>query len=115
MSRCEDFPCCGHEAGCCPDFDDSGRQTNMKCTCGAILPLNSRYSICEGCFQRMDEEEGGPFADEDWDDNEFADEPNEDWDGDFDSGMTSAGFGTDEDYGYSGGEDSWLDGSYEGE
>jgi hypothetical protein len=32
------------------------------------------------------------------------DEPNESMDGDFDSGMASAGFGTDEDYGYFGDE-----------
>lgn len=30
-------------------------------------------------------------------------EPDESMDGDFDSGMASAGFGTDEDYGYFGG------------
>lgn len=30
-------------------------------------------------------------------------EPDESMDGDFDSGMASAGFGTDEDYGYYGG------------
>ena len=33
--------------------------------------------------------------------------PGEDMDGDFDSGMASAGFGTDEDYGYYGGEDDF--------
>lgn len=55
MPRCEDFPCCGHEPGCCPDFDpESGRQLNMKCTCGATLPINSRYSICDGCLNRPD-------------------------------------------------------------
>jgi len=37
--------------------------------------------------------------DEDW---------REDMDGDFDSAMTSAGFGTDEDYGYYGDSD-WVD------
>jgi hypothetical protein len=58
MTRCEDFPCCGHELGCCPDFDKSGQQLNMKCTCGATVPLTSRYSICEGCMNRMNEEEG---------------------------------------------------------
>lgn len=50
MARCEDFPCCGHEMGCCPDYDESGRQLNMKCVCGATVPLNSRYSICRGCM-----------------------------------------------------------------
>lgn len=55
--RCEDFPCCGHELGCCPDFDESGRQLNMKCVCGAIVPLTSRFSICEGCMDRAGEDE----------------------------------------------------------
>ncbi len=58
MARCEDFPCCGHEMGCCPDRDESGRQTNMVCTCGVKLPLTARYSICDGCMCRMDMEEG---------------------------------------------------------
>ena len=31
--------------------------------------------------------------------------PGEDMDGDFDTGMASAGFGTDEDYGYYGGDE----------
>jgi hypothetical protein len=46
-------------------------------------------------------DENDEMVDED-DPNEN-DEPNEDMDGDFDSGMASAGFGTDEDYGYYGG------------
>jgi hypothetical protein len=51
MARCEDFPCCGHEMGCCPDYDeDTGRQLNMKCTCGATVDINSKYSICNGCL-----------------------------------------------------------------
>lgn len=56
LTHCEDFPACGHELGCCPDFDpDSGRQLNMKCTCGAVLPLESRYSICAGCMRDPDD------------------------------------------------------------
>lgn len=59
MARCEDFPCCGHEAGCCPDFDpDTGEQLNMKCTCGATLPLTARFSICDGCMRRGAIEDG---------------------------------------------------------
>ena len=54
MARCEDFPCCGHEAGCCPDFDESGRQLNMICVCGAKLPITSKYSICESCMRDPD-------------------------------------------------------------
>lgn len=50
MARCEDAPCCGHEPGCCPDFDESGTQLNMKCVCGATLPIGSKFSICNGCM-----------------------------------------------------------------
>ena len=59
MPRCEDYPCCGHELNSCPDFDpDTGAQLDMKCVCGASVPLTSRYSICEGCMDRMTEEQG---------------------------------------------------------
>jgi hypothetical protein len=63
-NRCEDFPCCGHELGCCPDFDENGQQLDMKCTCGASVPLTSRYSICEGCMERMydDQWADGPYG-----------------------------------------------------
>ena len=37
--------------------------------------------------------------------NGYLESTDESMDGDFDSGMASAGFGTDEDYGYYGGED----------
>jgi hypothetical protein len=70
MPRCEDFPCCGHEAGCCPNFDDAGNQTDMVCTCGARLPVTNRYSICDACMRsaEMDGDEG-------FDDRDFDDEP----------------------------------------
>jgi hypothetical protein len=54
---CEDFPCCGHEQGCCPDFDESGRQLNMKCVCGTTLPITSRFSICGSCMDRAEYED----------------------------------------------------------
>jgi hypothetical protein len=46
-------------------------------------------------------EEQDPWDDDDYsDDDEYVDgEPDESMDGDFDTGMASAGFGTDEDYG----------------
>lgn len=72
-TRCEDFPCCGHELGCCPDFDESGRQLNMKCTCGATVPLNSRYSICEGCLSRPDPDDPFMIDLEDYEDDEESD------------------------------------------
>jgi hypothetical protein len=84
----------------------------MVCTCGAKLPVNNRTSICDGCL-RQARIEDGDFDDEGWDDeDEDFDDMDESMDGDFDSGMASAGFGTDEDYGYYG-EDQHLDGMYE--
>lgn len=50
MSRCEDWPCCGHELGCCPDYDENGKQLNMRCICGAVLPVNNRSSLCTSCL-----------------------------------------------------------------
>lgn len=76
MSQCIDFPCCGHESGCCPSFDDDGRQIDMKCTCGASVPLSSRSSICESCFNRLDEDpndwdhEADPCFDDDEEDSD---------------------------------------------
>jgi hypothetical protein len=52
MARCEDYPCCGHELGCCPDFDEeTGKQLNMICVCGAKLPVNNHSSCCESCLK----------------------------------------------------------------
>jgi hypothetical protein len=62
---CEDFPCCGHESGCCPDFDQSGRQLNMRCVCGARLPVDSPFSLCRSCISRSDACEG-QWEDEDY-------------------------------------------------
>ncbi len=47
---CEDFPGCGHERGCCPDFNEFGQQVNMRCTCGAVLPADNHSSLCDGCL-----------------------------------------------------------------
>lgn len=47
---CEDFPCCGHESGCCPDFNEAGEQLNMICVCGARIPVTNRVSICDRCL-----------------------------------------------------------------
>jgi len=54
MARCEDFPCCGHELGCCPDYDDDGTQLNMRCVCGAEVSIDARYSLCSSCLSRTD-------------------------------------------------------------
>lgn len=50
-------------------------------------------------------EDFGPEYDDD--DYGYADDYDDSMDGDFDSGMASAGFGTDEDYGYYG-EDEYV-------
>ena len=55
MARCEDYPCCGHELGCCPDYDEeTGEQLNMKCVCGATLPIDNGSSLCDGCLHDPD-------------------------------------------------------------
>lgn len=84
MAMCEDFPCCGHEQGCCPNFDEFGRQLDMVCTCGARLPVNNRYSICDGCLNSGEDWDGDPEragewaearAEAEWDeDDEYDDE-----------------------------------------
>lgn len=67
MSRCEDFPCCGHEMGCCPRFDpETGEQLDMVCVCGARLPVTRRVSICDGCLRDpYDPYDDEPYYDED--------------------------------------------------
>lgn len=69
--RCEDFPCCGHELGCCPDYDsETGEQLNMVCTCGAKVPLSSNVSICNGCLNSPYDDEGN-YVGDDYDDNGY--------------------------------------------
>jgi hypothetical protein len=77
MARCEDFPCCGHEPGCCPDYDESGRQLNMKCVCGATVPLRSKSSLCSSCLNAPDPND--PYGDEFYEDDggDWDDEPGE--------------------------------------
>lgn len=105
MARCEDFPCCGHENGCCPDFDASGRQTNMRCTCGAVVPLSSRSSLCPSCLRGDDE-----YYNDD-EDMRHIDEDAEPFYAECDE---NADFADDEDFeDFRDTEDSWLDGSYE--
>jgi len=124
---CEDYPCCGHfdivdgrRVCCCPDFDESGRQLNMICVCGAKLPINNPYSICDACLRQGEDFEDGDCESGDYGfglcehgyslsrkgnapdcpDCCSCDEADPgDMDGDHQSGLASAGWGTDEDYG----------------
>lgn len=106
MARCEDFPCCGHEVGCCPSFDESGNQTNMVCICGAELPIGNHSSLCQSCLYGDDDDYPFYEDDEEDDDEEWygGDEDDEPWDGfrdDVDAdadALRMAGWGTDEDY-----------------
>lgn len=84
MARCEDYPCCGHENGCCPRYE-GGVQMDMVCVCGARLPKDNPVSICHHCLKDAEH-----YSDED--------SYNESMDGDLESGLASAGWGTDEDY-----------------
>ncbi len=54
MPRCEDFPCCGHEAGDCPSRDSKGREV-YRCSegCGRNLPRGATSSICRTCLARL--------------------------------------------------------------
>jgi hypothetical protein len=77
MARCEDFPCCGHELGCCPDYDKTGKQLNMVCTCGTHLPINNKSSICDTCLNRNDEDyydDNFQYPDDIPDDNIYQDD-----------------------------------------
>ena len=49
MARCEDWPCCGHEAGGCPNEDG----TANCCRCGGRLPERSRSSMCDHCHRTL--------------------------------------------------------------
>jgi|2_EtaG_2_1085320.scaffolds.fasta_scaffold00029_69 hypothetical protein len=74
MKQCEDWPCCGHERGLCPDFDESGQQLNMKCICGATVSINSRSSLCVSCLRNGDDDyERWGFQDEQEDEIEAED------------------------------------------
>jgi hypothetical protein len=47
--RCEDFPCCGHEQGDCPD--SQGRFTCVECD--KRLSKKATSSICGKCLDKM--------------------------------------------------------------
>ena len=53
MSKCEDWPCCGHEAGCCPSIDNDGNEINYCCECKNELPEGSSSSLCYSCQQAI--------------------------------------------------------------
>lgn len=67
MARCEDYPCCGHEDGGCPNHDGS-----FNCaSCGRKMPKNSPSAVCAKCHKRWERQrrtmgEDGPGGDFDY-------------------------------------------------
>lgn len=53
IMRCEDYPCCGHEPGGCPNEDG----TFNCCRCGRRLERNARSAMCAACHRKMQERE----------------------------------------------------------
>ena len=49
MPRCEDYPCCGHEDGGCPNTDG----TFNCCECGGKLKKNASSALCDKCTRRL--------------------------------------------------------------
>jgi uncharacterized Zn finger protein (UPF0148 family) len=64
-----------------------------------IIREDGQY-FCSSCDETF-----VPELDDESDDERLAQEYNDDMDGDHASALASAGFGTDEDYGYFGGDD----------
>jgi hypothetical protein len=61
MAMCEDFPCCGHELNSCPTEDGP-----VCVGCQAQLSPDARYSLCEWCLRRPDEDDwDGGYGDDD--------------------------------------------------
>lgn len=48
---CEDFPCCGHGPGECPQTDRNGRPVYRCVDCGRPLRRSATSSICERCMR----------------------------------------------------------------
>ena len=83
----------------------------LKCRAGLTQAINEVESlVTQGCdrelislnYRNDDTGERYSVYDVEWGGLYHGEELNESMDGDFDSAMTSAGFGTDEDYGYFG-------------
>lgn len=51
MPRCEDYPCCGHEAGDCPSRRRDGSAQWRCVECGRNLPRGATSSICARCLR----------------------------------------------------------------
>jgi hypothetical protein len=77
FEQCEDYPSCGHDT--CPPRWSDGRQAAMVCTCGKLLPVNARFSICDDClgvgYDDFGYREGPAYeSDEDYEDGDDEEE-----------------------------------------
>ena len=45
MTRCEDYPCCGHDT--CPVIDEEGRYVCQDC--GTHYEHGRRIDVCDAC------------------------------------------------------------------
>lgn len=87
-------------------FNESNELANE-----AVFGLTEQdYNERADMFDDMDDDFDPEFDNvDDFDDDDYRDDVDESMDGDFDSGMASAGYGTDEDYGYYGNDMSEYD------
>ena len=53
MARCEDYPCCGHEAEGCPDYRKDGSEIWRCVCCGKRLRRDAGSSICHRCSDKI--------------------------------------------------------------
>jgi len=59
---CEDYPACGHDI--CPAYWSTGQQAEMRCVCGASVPIGSRSSLCRSCLTAPDPDD--PYGYDDY-------------------------------------------------
>ena len=63
--RCEDFPCCGHELGCCPRRNSNGEQTEtVVILVGVVLHEDYDYPEYDEDFSRPEYDDPLAYRDE---------------------------------------------------
>lgn len=51
MARCEDYPCCGHEAGECPRYNTRGERMCVN-GCASVATSNGECNKCRNRHAR---------------------------------------------------------------
>jgi hypothetical protein len=92
------------------DTDGEGVDEMPWCKYGGHRQCYGEDCVCCEVFIEQRQDAYGPsddyddrYRDDNWDTDDYEDDVDESMDGDWDTGMASAGFGTDEDYGFFGG------------